>query len=421
MWARHLVMDNPRRGARPARVARAAVSLLALLAALSAAACGFKSPPTAGPDADIDAPTNGSGDASVDSGIDAPPIAWLHPWQHRKQITLRASLIEAPGDGALIDFPVLVSVTDAQLAAAALSTGADIVFTSDDATTVLASEIESFTPATKQLIAWVKVPSLSATVDTKLYVYYGHTSPPTQTPNDVWTANYLGVWHLNQNPGSGTLNNVLDTTSANHDGTSRNMASNNLVSAQIGTGFSFAGNNDFLSFPQVDFGNTFTISMWVNFAGGSSVNTLIANSPSGRDTGGFRFFINTVNLSDRKLFFETGTNIPGSGRTAETNTNAIAIDTPTHVAAVVNRAATTARIYVNGVSAGVTTTVASGFQNNSDFEAARMEDGFLYFAGTLDEIEVAATTRPPEWLLTSVNNQSQPGNFHTFGTEEQEP
>src|SRR5262249_49362282 len=155
-----------------------------------AGACGFGSPR-----ASQDAGT----DASVDGPIDTPPTAWLHPWSHRKAITLQASQIVAPGAGALVDFPVLISVIDPQIAASALATGADIVFTADDATMVLAGEIESFSPAFKSLVAWVKVPSLSATVDKRLYVYYGYagpSSPPAQTPKAVWTADFLAVWHL---------------------------------------------------------------------------------------------------------------------------------------------------------------------------------------------------------------------------------
>src|SRR4051812_22810122 len=91
-------------------------------------------------------------DASVDGGGDAEPMAWLHPWAHRKAITLLASQIEAPGSGALVDFPVLVSVTDPQIGASALATAEDIVFTASDGATVFPSEIESFSPANGQLV-----------------------------------------------------------------------------------------------------------------------------------------------------------------------------------------------------------------------------------------------------------------------------
>jgi hypothetical protein len=87
----------------------------------------------------FDLPTGLQSDASFDAAVDTltdtpTASAWLQPWLFRKQITLRASQIEAPGDLALDNFPVLISVSDPQIrAGAALATGADIVFTSDTA------------------------------------------------------------------------------------------------------------------------------------------------------------------------------------------------------------------------------------------------------------------------------------------------
>ncbi len=384
------------------------------------AACSFESPVLPG--------GNPGGAPGVDATPDPidpteEPRAWLQGWTHRKPITLLASQIEAPGDLALADFPVLVSVTDAQIAAsAALPGGEDIVFTAGDATTVLASEIESFVRADNQLVAWVKVPGLSATTDTNLYVYYGNPRPPAQTPEDVWTASYHGVWHLHQDPGPGGAGEIRDATSRNRDGTAAaQMEPTDSVPARIGRGLRFDGTGDFLSFAAMDVGNAFTISMWAAYTGGSNVKTLMANSSPGRDENGFRFFVNTVTTSDRKIIFETGNGILNSGRWAETGANALPLNTLTHVAVVVDRAAATALIYIDGAPAATDTSISNNFRTNSDFEVARMETTFLHFPGTLDEIQVATALRSPEWIRTSFRNQSQPGGFHTLGTEELAP
>ena len=58
-------------------------------------------------------------------------------------------------------------------------------------------EIETFNPATGQLIAWVQVPSVSPTTDTVIYMYYGNPSAGNQqNKHRCGTANYRGVWHL---------------------------------------------------------------------------------------------------------------------------------------------------------------------------------------------------------------------------------
>jgi hypothetical protein len=389
-----------------------------VVVALLVTGCEFKSPGAR--------PDDPNADAGVDAAKpppDADPQAWLHPWARRKSITLRASQIEAPSDGSLADFPVLVSIADPQIRTGALPRGEDIVFTAGDALTVLASEIESFDSAVSdQLVAWVKVPMLSATTDTTLYVYYGHQNPPARTPEAVWTANYLAVWHLQQDPGPGANGEIRDATSGKHDGTaSTPMEPNDSVRGQIGRGIEFNGLDEFLDFPSMNFGNTFTISMWVASAGGFSPRPLLANSTVGGDTDGFRFFVNSANTTDRRILFETGNGDQGSVDRAQTNQNAINMNVLTHVAAVVDRNASTARIYVNGTRADTDASIRSDFRTASDFEIARMEDSGFYFPGILDEIQVANTLRSPEWLRTSVNNQSQPGNFHTLGSEEVRP
>jgi hypothetical protein len=378
-----------------------------------ATACGFKSPGAGPADAAVD--------AAIDAAVDGPPVPWLGSWMRRKPITLRASQIEAPNNGSLTDFPVLVSITDPQIGAgAALGSGQDIVFTAGDATTLLASEIESFSSQSNQLVAWVKVPTLSATTDTQLYVYYGNPSPPARTPEAVWTANYLAVWHLHQDPGQGGNGNLADATSGNHDGTATQMGSNDSVAGRIGRGLRFNGNNEFVDFGAMDFGNNFTISMWVDFDGGTSVKTLMSNSGPGPDVDGFRIFVNTFNTQNRRIVFETGNGT--ASNIAETADNAMPIDTLTHVAAVVNRTAGTAQIFVNGVSATTDTSIRNDFRTSSDFELGRMElDNGINFPGILDEVRVAGALRPPEWIVTSFNNQSQPGSFHTLGAEQLRP
>jgi hypothetical protein len=71
----------------------------------------------------------------------------------------------------LANFPVLVSVTDANLKSlgnggnVGKNDGTDILFTASDGATKLAHEIESYNAGTGQLIAWVSVPTVSPTAD----------------------------------------------------------------------------------------------------------------------------------------------------------------------------------------------------------------------------------------------------------------
>src|ERR1700747_1327387 len=122
------------------------------------------------------------------------------------------------------NFPVLISNTYSYLATTANggnvtnANGYDITFTSDAAgTSPLAYEQESYSASTGKVSYWVKVPTLSHTTDTVIYMFYGNSSVTTDQSNKtaVWDSNYAGVWHL---PNGSTLS-ASDTTSNANNGT----------------------------------------------------------------------------------------------------------------------------------------------------------------------------------------------------------
>ena len=136
-------------------------------------------------------------------------------WEFRKNITL--SLNTATGvDSDLTDFPVLISFTDTDLIQTKESLGRDFVFTESDGTTVLSHEIEKFDNTTGELIAWVKLPTMSASTSTDIYIYYKGDTIGFNSA-DVWNDDYVLVWHLNQTS-TGTAGEFRDATSNGNDG-----------------------------------------------------------------------------------------------------------------------------------------------------------------------------------------------------------
>lgn len=118
------------------------------------------------------------------------------------------------------NFPVLITVTDPALKSVSNgghvshNSGEDIFFTLSDGKTRIANEIASYNPASGELKAWVKVPVLSASADTELYLHYGASIPDSWKSSDtVWDYHYRIVEHLDKTdapdievPDSGKLN-----------------------------------------------------------------------------------------------------------------------------------------------------------------------------------------------------------------------
>ena len=117
-----------------------------------------------------------------------PVIAqsWLSGWSYRVEITIHSDKI----DGALVDFPVLlylstssgidpddVSFVFDELGAEKLK----LAVTTGDGTTQCYVEIEKWDDANEQAWLWVKVPSISSSANTTLYLYYDSTQPDNTT------------------------------------------------------------------------------------------------------------------------------------------------------------------------------------------------------------------------------------------------
>ncbi len=119
-------------------------------------------------------------------------------WQYRKKLTLDSGLVEADQT----DFPVLISFTnDSDLAAGAQSDFDDVLFTSSNGTTKLSHEIEDYDSTNGDIVAWVKIPVLSSSTDTDIYMYYGcGTAGDQQNVSDVWSNGYNAVYHLHETP-----------------------------------------------------------------------------------------------------------------------------------------------------------------------------------------------------------------------------
>ena len=105
-------------------------------------------------------------------------LAWYDTnWNYRKQITIDHTKVSSTET----NFSILVNLSsDANLQAHALANGNDLVFTSADGTTKLDYEIEKYSSVNGELIAWIRIPTLSSTTDTVLFLYYGNASASNQ-------------------------------------------------------------------------------------------------------------------------------------------------------------------------------------------------------------------------------------------------
>ena len=193
-------------------------------------------------------------------------MMWHHSdWTYRKKITVPAGNIPIRLD----EFPLLVDFTDSDIQTNARSDGFDILFTSGDGFTRIPYERESYASAMGRLLAWVRVPTLWPQRDTEFYVYYRFpASNDQQEANGVWGQDYKAVWHMNEDPGPGGSDEILDSTATDSHGQAEiSMTPADLVPGQIGRGIQFDGGDDYISFAinttEIPNAPNYTISAWV--------------------------------------------------------------------------------------------------------------------------------------------------------------
>jgi len=348
--------------------------------------------------------------------------------------------------GPHVGFPVLISLVDTDLRdRVASANGYDIVFRGEDLATcggavtscALDHEIERWDPTTGTLVAWVRVPLLSA--DTKIGMYYGNTqvTAPTEASRAVWDASYVGVWHLGE-AGAGHVNEYRDSSRYGNHGQGGRGAPNAtptlVAGGKIGGGQHF-GNTPDGTYDLIDVGddgtlrmtgNQITLETWVRHA----IAVPAAHDPYGILNvkgywDGYRLTLSGTDAScgagptEPCLVFS----LPGANETLATpQTAPLGANQWHHVVATYD--GTTMTVFVDGTSQGsrsktgnISPTAGgeSIWIGQADQPEGQPWSGEL--EGDLDELRISRMARPAEWIATQFNNQSSPGTFYTVAPQ----
>jgi hypothetical protein len=142
------------------------------------------------------------------------------------------------------------------------SDGSDIRFIGADHTTVYSHEIEKWDVNGYSYI-WVKIPSVTASSDVTLFMYFGNSSATTAEDSAGTWSRYSSVWHLKESPG-GAAPQFKDSGVTGRNGT----ATNSPVSTTgiIGNAIDLNGVLDSIEVGNLApiLGVTATFSFWIN-------------------------------------------------------------------------------------------------------------------------------------------------------------
>ena len=335
-------------------------------------------------------------------------------WGYYKSITIDHTKVDA----TLTDYPLtLVISSDNDLrttansghientasggASGSVTVPADLVFGStDDCSTTYDHEIETYDASTGELVAHVRIPSLSESSDTTLYMCYGDSSVTTsqEDVNGVWDSDYVGVWHMGE--GGGT---AYDSTSNGNDATDHASATG--TDGQIGDGQEFDGSDDYMSVP--DNGDFDGLSyLMVSFWGSISSSAQSWAGLISKEVWDVRID------SDKKLAFRVY-----NDRQAKSD-DAINDGVWRHYIGVYD--GSEVGIYVDGdTQTDTESKTGDAGSNSQDVTFGKLTYASGYeLDGNLDEIRVSDIARSADWISTTYNNQSSPSTFYSISAEQ---
>jgi hypothetical protein len=343
------------------------------------------------------------------------PVWFNTGYLNKKMITVNH--LQVVGGADLTNFNFPVSMIDANLATVANgglvtnANGFDIIFVDATETTKLDHEIEKYVSATGEIEMWVRIPTLSHTVDTVIYMYFNNSGISTTQENatGVWDSNYKAVWHMDAATGS----NQPDSTSNAQTAVQNNSPLQGV--GEIDGGFSFDGLADYFSVAgaAVDITGDKTIELWMNAesfsidANGADPRILINNIDG---TNAYQFALD--NAGGGTIGFAVNDST-GQHIIANQTSN---ISTWYHLVGTYVASTHAVALYINGVSVANNGSLSLGLGTSSLFNIGRRTDALGYYLGIMDEVRVSNTVRSAGWIATAYNSQSNPDAFFSVGS-----
>jgi CheY-like chemotaxis protein len=365
-------------------------------------------------------------------------------FEYRRLLTVDKDQVGVDNNpGTLSDYPVLVHLTGDWLKTTTVDptngriedvNGYDIVFrydggscTSGRPCDALDFEIEKYNGTDGELIAWVRIPSLSKSADTDFYIYYGNVcvSDDSQNATGVWNANYKGVWHLKEDP-EASAPQFLDSTTNPNDGTANSLAIANQVAGQIDGSLEFDDTSErhvsVSDHSSLQLSTNMTISVWLNTSDTQTDTAVIVNKWSS-GTSARNYWLGKWDENSLAFFVD-------DTQTVTAGLSLINDGAWHHVTGVADVANSLLRIYVDGLEKN--TTSYSG-TSRTGTNALHIGHGSgevsQEFDGIIDEVRVSSIVRTADWIQTDYSNQYDPtkaagctdNGFICMGSEETDP
>jgi len=312
-------------------------------------------------------------------------------WLYRKKITIDSTKF----DSTETDYPILVKLTSTNFDfTKAKSDGTDIRFTNSDGSAVLKYERNHYDDTAEVAYFWVKVPSVSSSVDTDIYIYYGNASASDgEDAENTWSSDYDAVYHME----NATDTTIADSTSNANTGTKDGASNPNEINGEIYKAQQFASSDEIdLGTPIIPATGDWSFSALFYVEPGAT-SRLIMNQYTSGQAGRMSFVVHSTN----KLRIDVESAVYSTGD----------VGTGWHVLGV-KRTGNVYQLYIDGSPDGSGTIDKSIYQGTNTVLG---DHGGGFGVGRLDEARFCNVAKSDAWFKAVYNSWQD--NLNSFGTE----
>jgi hypothetical protein len=336
-------------------------------------------------------------------------------WKYSRKIGFNTSATGADIVSDLFDIAVLLRLNrDNFDFSEAGASGADLLFTTADNREIV-HEIEKWDPVSSKAEIWLRIDTLQGnSKDQFIFMYWGNPRiPHNKTKERVFdtAAGFQGVWHL----GEDEKDTIKDVTANRYYGLSPDSAVTARVPGIIGDARSFDGISSFITMPntadsKINFkqNSQYTISAWVYIENPDDLSHVIVSK------GNTQYFLwhTSIHLNSSLWEFADYRNESGWDLAATEVSSGEWVfiagvhDDTSHV------------LYINGERADtlINYPFSAVRSNQSDLMIGRFaqimaspnnDEGYCYFKGIIDEVQISSVARSEEWIRLSYRNQKR--------------
>jgi hypothetical protein len=312
-------------------------------------------------------------------------------WNFRFKVTIDQLFV----DSDLTNFVVVLRETGvpAGFWTNVRSDGADIVVTASDGTTKLDRELVSINTGTPRIELHAKIPSVSGSLNTEFYVYYGRASGGESNVTTTWSQ-YSNVYNMD-------ATSPLDRASTNHIASSTGAT---VVTGQLGSGL------DFTNAGRLNFTSTIT---------GASVRTLsFWYFPRGQGGGNFGTVFGSADFNNGIRHLGTDALSLRRSGSAVTSTST-GFSVWKHLVFSYNSTSGIVALYENGAFVNQATLTGGWYAIPHLLSVAGASDRAPN--GTVDEMRVSGNTLTAPWIKAEYENQKASSTFLQLGPETAKP